>query len=142
MTPTPRNVVALVAASVASNATGTADIDTLGYDYALISVKSNGLSTQSATFLALTLGEGDTTSAYTNISGFVGGTDFTLAVAPNTTNAVGALLGVDLRGRRRYLRLSVTPRTASTVSADVMLFRAKEVPVTAAAAGVGNLVYG
>ena len=143
MTPTPKAIVALTAASVASNATGTAYIDTLGYDYALIAIMSNGLSTQSATLTALTLGDGDTNTAYTNLTGFVGGTDFTLATAAaHTADEVAAVLGVDLRAKRRYLRLGVTPRTAATVSAVALLFRGDEVPVTASKAGVGNLVYG
>jgi len=69
----------LSSGDIATNATHQHSIDTLGFDYASIDVCFEPVAaagTNSAVAIALTLQQGDTTSSYTDVTGFVGGTSF------------------------------------------------------------------
>ena len=103
-----------VEASVASSATHSIEIDTLGFSYASIDVAfSPFTAAATAAATVLRLAQSNTSgSGQTNVSGFVGGTDFTVAAGSTTGAAVGYShrFDIDLRGRSRYLTVYATPR--------------------------------
>jgi hypothetical protein len=132
-------------ASVAANATHTHEIDTLGYEAVSIDVVySPFTATTSNAAPVLRLTQHDVTGTnQTNISGMVGGTDFTVAAGATTGNAgYVARFNVDMRGKRRYLTLYTTPGNAVGVTSVARLGRAEEAPVNAASGNVGTWVSG
>lgn len=123
-----RNVVhsQLVAArAVTNNATVTANLDTNGADYATIIVNISSELNTNAVGPTISLLESDDTTA----------SNFATVTADISGDAVSAkpiVYGVDLRGRKRYLRLSISSATATndhfTASADAVLSRVKVGP--------------
>lgn len=123
----------LVTQSTASNATASAVIDTLGYDFVSVGV---AYSTVSATNPDITLkfGEGDTTSSFTDITALVGSGvgGFTQPNANTNTSVANTIqFDVDCRHRKRYLLLTCTPFTTKTVTAWATLANGDVGPVTA-----------
>lgn len=118
-------------------------IDTLGYNrLSVYYIGATAVSTDTIT--GLKLQEGDTTSAFTDISGAIGGTDFTIP-APNTSAGDEVVFHVDLHGsknRKRYVNIDIvgdaTTRTTGVVG---VLSRAKVSPTTDALAGASEIVY-
>lgn len=147
MLPQNKVVFALDETSKTAGATATALIDCLGYDHLTLSVKCGTADVVSNKPTVLKLQEAETTDAsnLANISGFVGGTDFTI---PNAVTAATAAVqnvyqfNVDLRGRKRYIGLSLSPATTQLVKAVAILGRAEQAPITAAKAGSALLVEG
>lgn len=133
------------AASVAANATHTHEIDTLGYEYVSIDVVySPFTATTSNAAPVLRLTQHDVTgTGQTNISGFVGGTDFTVA-AGATTGAAGYVhrFNVDMRGRRRYLTLYTSPGNTVGVTSVARLGRPEEAPTSASTGNTNSWVSG
>jgi hypothetical protein len=92
----------------------------------------------------LKLQEADTTDAtnLANVSGAVGGTDFTI---PNANTAATAVLqnnykfNVDLKGRKRYLSPTISPATTQVITIIANLGRGEQSPVTAAKANAMTL---
>ena len=117
----------------------TAVIDTLGYDRLALGV---GFSTVAATTpeITLKLGEGDTTSSFTDIDAFVAGGvgGFTKPTPPTNTSVANTMqFDVDLRHRKRYLLLTVTPFTTKTVTSWATLGRPLDgPPATASVEGL------
>lgn len=111
----------LVAArAVTNNATVTANLDTNGADYATIIVNISSEANTNAVGPTIQLLESDDTTA----------SNFATVTANITGDAVSAkpiVYGVDLRGRKRYLRLSISSATATNdhfvASADAILGR-------------------
>ncbi len=140
MQPSSRQVIPFVPTSTASNATTAGNIDTLGYNYLSVDVT---LDTASATTapIALKLAESDDTvvTNFADISGTVGGTDFTMPTGPATNGTWGVKLNVNLKGRKRYIRLSVTPGTTAIVAAVANLHRGEQWPDDATDANVSVL---
>jgi hypothetical protein len=150
MRPQSRLALAIASASVTNGATATATaIDTsppgsvgkakhMTVDLALTTadVVSNKPS-------VLKLQHSDITDAtgYSDISGFVGGTDFTIPNA-DTSNPNLYKLNVNLIGKKRYIKVAISPRTTQTVLGLANLFWTSEAPSTAAKAGVLALVEG
>ena len=137
-TPSPKAVIAISPTSTTNGATTTGSFDTLGYDFAVIDVMATTSNDTTNNFSVLTLSEGDTTSTYTAVS--TGDTDFTIPAADTSNNSVIAQFRVDLRGRKRYLKLSCSPVTTQTIWAQAQLLRGDETPVAAGTAGVDVLV--
>jgi len=137
MMPSPKSVVVVVpGATVSSGATASGSIDTLGYSYCVVDVIAGTSATDSYTLSKLTLTH-NTSAATGGTNLAVGDTDFTIPVS-NVTTPI-AQLRVDLRGKKRYLVLQLTPDTPAYVSAIAHLYKADEAPVSAAKAGVGVL---
>lgn len=133
----------VVPASVASGATASAQVDTIGFDYAEFTVHSDSVAAASNIPTTYTISDGDTSTAYTAIAALTGdgASGFTIPTALSAT--VGNLLcvGVNLLPRRRWLRLQYTPGVAATViAAEVALSRAKDAPSTAAERNVALAV--
>lgn len=138
MTPHPKSLIAISPTSTTNGATTTGSIDTLGYDFAVIDVMATTSNNTTNNFSVLTLAEGDTTAAYTAVS--TGDTDFTIPAADTASAAVVAQFRVDLRARKRYLKLSASPVTTQTIWSQAQLFRGDAAPVAAADAGADVLV--
>lgn len=145
MKPQSKQVIPFLAVSTASTATTAGNIDRLGYNYMSLDVE---LTTASATTapIALKLSESDDTvvTNFADITKFVGGGTggFTMPAGPATENTWGVKFNVDLRARKRYLKLSVTPGTTVIVSAVANLFKEELAPVDATKANVKALVQG
>ena len=141
---TPKSVLMVNQASTTNGATAAGSVDTKGFDFARISVY---LTTTNATGTVpdvLKIGEGATTSSYSDVSGYVGGTDFTLPTTWPTaaTDITGpfAVFNVPLAARERYLQVSVSPNTTQLVTATCDLLRADDAPNSAADANASVLV--
>ncbi len=131
-------------ASVAASATYTHEIDTLGYKYASIDVLFSPFTASNVSIASvLKVGEADTAGATaTDVTGLRGGTDFTIAATGASTGAnIGAIarFNVDLRGRKRYLTVSVSPSTTVAVITNARLSKGDVHASTASEAGVNNV---
>jgi hypothetical protein len=145
MVPASKNVIAITPISKTAGATATGEfIDTKGFDYAIISVIAGTADVVSNTINVLKLEEGDTTSSVATFSGAKQDTDFTIATNAYTSTSNGQNVwsyGVDLRARKRYLRVSVSPQTTMVIGGVASLHRAEKQPATAAEAGSLNAIY-
>lgn len=131
-------------ASVTVAQTFTHEIDTAGYKYLSLDVMFSPYTASNVSIAnILRMGDTDTSGGTpTNISGLVGGTDFTIASTGASTGAnIGAIarFNVDLRGKRRYLTVTVTPSTTVNVITSARLSKAEQHAVTASEAGVNNV---
>jgi hypothetical protein len=89
----------------------TLTIDTLGYDHASVSVlRASNASTVFASVLKIE--ESDDNSSYSNVSGLVGGTDFTIPTVSDTSAVAVVKMDVDTKAKKRYLKVTATPRSA------------------------------
>ena len=138
--------IARVTTSVASSATFTHEIDTLGYKFATVDVIFSPYTASNVSLASvLKVGESDTASqgtAATNITGLVGGTDFTIAATGASTGAnVGGIarFNVDLRGRKRYLTVVVSPSTTVAIISAARLSKGENHAVTVTEANVNNV---
>ena len=135
-----------VEASVASSATHSIEIDTLGFSYASIDVAfSPFTAAATAAATVLRLAQSNTSgSGQTNVSGFVGGTDFTVAAGSTTGAAAGYShrFDIDLRGRSRYLTVYATPALTVGVATIARLSRGEAGPVDATSKGVNTQAVG
>src|SRR5262245_16116683 len=139
-------VVVQPPASVASTATTTAMFDCRGYDYLLVDVLSGTQATTDPAITTVTFKEADNTSA-TSFSSIVA---FTGAAATSTTagfvipavtvTGFGAVLQfqMDLRRRKRYIQLNMTPGTTLVLAAIAKLQRAEVAALTAAQKSITN----
>lgn len=155
MLPEGRQAVAINAASATNGATITSSvIDTVNPDgskseFATIDLIATTQAATNGNPTVLKLQECDTTVAtsFADVVAFVGGTavDSTHGfVIPNgvTSGNNAYKFNVDLRGRKRYLSLVVSPVTTQTFSAIANLFRNGQMTNTAAKANVLALVEG
>ena len=112
--------VASAAATVATNATQKLTFDTSGFDTANVKVLVGTNATTSATFTSMAWSESDTVtnvSSMTSIASLTGGTATSSTVGFVLPGAAGTALGggvacefqIDLRNRKKYLGLEVTP---------------------------------
>lgn len=128
-------------ASFTAGATASGYIDTRGYDYLEVNATMATANVVSNSPTVLKLMESDDTVAsnFANISGAVGGTDFTIG-NHLTADSNQHIFGVDLRGRKRYIRCDISPATTQISCVTGRLSRGEEQPITAAKAGVQTLV--
>lgn len=119
-------------------------IDLMGYDYCDIVVFGGTSDVVSDTLSVLKLTEADDTAAtsFGNVSGAVGGTDFTIATNAytSTTNHNIWVLRVDCKARKRYLKVLASPQTTQVIAAIAIRQKAEQAPITAAKANVLNIV--
>lgn len=140
-----KHYLLLAPQSLSSSATATAVLDCRGWGEAQISVLLGaGAATHAPA--TLSLAESDTTAQtdFVAISAFATSNLAAAVLTTSAATAVGAVLNVDLRGRKRYLRCSVTPNTSGTglVSVVAQLSRGKESASSNAEAGVNAMVNG
>jgi hypothetical protein len=146
--PSPKAVLVIGQVSKTNGATASGSFDTLGYDHATIDVVIATADTTTDGVSVLKLSESDdTTTTVTDIAQFTGGTATSATVgfvlpAGKTTGNTLVKMNVDLKKRKRYLTLTVSPRTTQINYALANLQRAEQHPVVAADAGVDALVNG
>jgi len=133
---------ARVSASVATNATHSHEIDTIGYEYLSVDVVYGAYSAATSQYATvLKLQESDASgSGQTDVTGFS-----VTAGAGSTTGAKNGAVcryNVDLRGRKRYITVVTTPGNATPVVTSARLSKAHEMPYNAATAGVNSYVSG
>jgi hypothetical protein len=134
--------------AVTSSATHSLEIDTLGFANASIDVLFSPFTAASPPTTAATVlrvAQSDTSgSGQVNISGFVAGTDFTVAAGVTATASVGYAhrFDIDLRGKRRYLTVFATPASTSTVITSCRLSKAEAGPMSASEKGVNTQAVG
>lgn len=136
------------ATTAATNATTTARCDTLGFRYALFEavIPPAVATNSSAKFTSLSIYEADTTIYATTNAVLLGTTNATAAagsyVLPawnDTSNPQIVRLGIDLRGRKRYLFALIDLPDVTNYTTFVYswrLSRAEEEPNTTTEAGV------
>ncbi len=138
--------------TTATNATGSNYVDTLGFGYATIEVMAPAATAtnSSAKFIALALTEGDTTSSFAAFGAFTGttnstaaATEFVLPVWNNTSVGSVHKFFIDLRGRKRYIKVAYTPAAShTTICAKATLSRSAIMPDTDTERGVAVSVIG
>lgn len=129
--------IAITPKSYSAAGTVTAYVDTLGYQEAAIDVIMDSQAATTSNLAVLTIGEGDTSTANTAISGLTGdATDGFTIPATQTTPGV-TRINVDLRGRKRWLSLDITAGDVAVIlCATVTLGKAND-STTARAAMAG-----
>lgn len=139
--------VTKAAASVAASATHSHEIDTAGFKYASIDVIFSPFTASNVSLASvLKVGEGDTSGGtMTDIAALVGGGSggFSIAATGASTGAaVGGVtrFNIDLRGRKRYLTVSVSPSTTVAVVTSARLSKGEQYAVTATESGVNTVV--
>jgi hypothetical protein len=137
--------VASLSDDITTSATHSMEIDTLGFKVASIDVafeKVAAAGTNSAVALVLKLQHGDSTSSYSDLSGYVGGTSFTIPTPANTTSDVVVRFDVDLRGKKRYLKVVATGNATGSVYSVARLGKPEDGPDTATEKGASVAVVG
>ena len=149
MLPALKPVLCFADISKTAAATATGMIDTLGYDFLQLTLAEATTNVVSNKPTVLKLTESDTTNLTdaAAIVAFTGGTALSATVGfviatGNTSVTTLTTLNVDLRGRKRYIFLSDSPATTQIVGAWGVLGRGEIQPVTAAGAGVKQLIEG
>jgi len=133
-------VVSAVPTAVGSSAV-TLTIDTLGYDHASVTVlRASNASTVFASVLKIE--HSDDNSSYSDLSGFVGGTDFTIPVVSDTASAAAVKLDVNTQAKKRYLKVTATPAVSVNTVVTARLSRGENAPATASEAGCIGWVKG
>jgi hypothetical protein len=127
-------------AAIVDNASfTTAEIDTVingvKYDWCTIIFE---LGAMDIAMSALKVQQSDTTgSGFADLTGFVGGTDFTLPIA-TSDNGI-CVFQIDMKGKKRFLDLVATGGDGAAgtfASAIAILSRGKEAPTTATTKGL------
>ena len=98
----------LLAPVTAATSARSAAFDTRGGKYASIEIVLGAKANTNSTNVTLQLAEGDTTSSFVTFNSAYNVTQ------DATTNGAVGVYHVDLKGRARYLRLTVTPDTHTT----------------------------
>lgn len=117
----------------------TGQVDCKGWDYCTIDVIGQTAAAGDV-MTTLKIGQGDTTSAFTDISGAVGGTDFTIP-APNTSTGDIISFEVDTKTKKRYLQLTMVGDATTRLTAVTATLSRGEQPATSASGrGLKTLV--
>jgi len=131
-----KDEVMLAPQAVTAGATATANLDTLDHDCAVVRVAFGAISTDGESPIVLKLAESDDTVAtnFSDITACVGGGvgGFTIPARASLQNKI-VRFQLDLRQRKRYVRLTLSPETNDTndnvtVSAIGQLSRSRELP--------------
>lgn len=123
--------------------TGTAD--TLGYNYATVNVALDTAAT-SVSINTLKISERDSTSdSWADITELTAGTASGNFTAPDATGTSGTgdivPLHIDMRGRKRYLRVSLANSSARLSNVVATLERGDVTPTSNTERGVAEAVY-
>ena len=137
MFPQAKKDLFLRTTELTNGATGTAILDTLGFDFAAIDLIATTSSAATNNPSVLKLSEADDTNAtsFSDITAFVGDGSggFTIPNS-NTATASNSLytFNVDLRHRKRYLKLTVSPVATQSFTGLAQLHRGEVSPASAA----------
>jgi len=145
MLPQGKQVICIAQASTTNAATATGNVDTLGYDFLTLDVimSTSDDTTNNPTVFKLAESDDTVVTNFADITAFVGdGTGGWTIPAAVTSGDWGVKFNVDLKGRKRYLKLSVSPLTTQVITAIGNLYRGDEAPVNTTAADVKALIEG
>lgn len=151
LTPTNSTETNTVSGTLTNGGTGYVEIDTIAYNFAEIDVILSKANTTSNGPTVVSLGESDVTgtSNYTTLTQFNGATQtatnvgFLIPVTGvNTAQPNVYRFNVDTRPRRRYLLVSVSPRTTAQLTVNARLHKGFELPNNASKINVQSVVSG
>lgn len=141
-----KTVVFMDAQSATNAGTITSgNIDTLGYKAVEIIIvgTTSDAATNNPSVFKIQESDITTTTGFADVTALVGdGTGgFTVPNSPTatTTNAF-AKISVDLRGRKRYLRMLISPLTSQTYTGIANLYRGQKSPTSATDMGAAVVV--
>jgi hypothetical protein len=115
----------------------TASIDTRGYNFARIKclgLTNVGLNT---TVTNNKIEHSDDNATWVVIDGASAGTGYTPSTNTVATNLAKVIADIDLRGKRRYLKVTFTPNAATVCAITAELSLPSDDKSTAAAVGAG-----
>lgn len=140
-----KSLLVLATASTTNGATATGQIDTLGFANCIIDVNMTTADSTTNKLTTLKISESDDTVAtnFSDVTALVaGGTGgFTLAAPSTSTNQPNLYkFNVDLRGRKRYLKVTVTPPTTQSITIWATLQKPQKAPQVASEAGAIQVV--
>lgn len=121
----------VLAPITAATTARTAAIDTAGADYATIIVHIGAELNTNSTNVSLNLRESDTNAATAFVT-----FNSSYAVTADNTAATVQVFNVDLKGRKRYLQIAVTPDT--TTNGTVITSAISELVMEQTAANSAN----
>jgi hypothetical protein len=137
--------IAVLDENLTSSQTHSPVIDTIGFGHASIDVvfeKVAAAGTNSAVATVLKLQQGDGTT-WSDITGFVGGTSFTIPTPTGTTSDNVVRFDVDLKGQQgRYLRPFATGQATGSIYTVARLSKAEQAPADATSKGALRTVSG
>lgn len=133
MKPESKLIVGVHGESKTNGATTTANFDTLGFDHAIVSVVTGTANVVSNNPSVLKISESDDTvvTNFADITALVGDGSGGWTI-PNANTSVdnAVLFNVGLIGRKRYLKVTVSPTTTQLITATAHLTRGDEAPST------------
>ncbi|MDH3636847.1 MAG: hypothetical protein OES09_00080 [Gammaproteobacteria bacterium] len=143
MRPSFKCDVAITPASFTNAATASGNVDTLGFDAMTLDVFMSTSDSTSNNPSVLKLSESDDTvvTNFADITAFVGDTAFTIPNAV-TSGDWAYKFNVDLRGRKRYIKTSVSPTTTQVIAAVANLYVGDEAPGDTAAGDMKGVTSG
>jgi len=136
-----KQVILNLSGSTAGVTVLTGSIDTKGFSYLSIGVLANSTAAVHTTVANNALEESDDNSTFSAISAAASGTGFTPTTVTVASSGPKIIYNVDLRGRKRYLKVTVgLAATATSVGIFGTLSRASDAPVSATEQGAAYLV--
>ena len=141
-----KSVVALGPISFSAAGTAiSASIDTKAYEELQLVVTKTTHATDYITVLTIQQSDDTVLTNFAAVTGYVAGTDWTLASLTGGTNAAtekaAGVFNIDLRGKKRYFRVLVTNGAQTAiVGITGTLARGSEAPITATNQNAGVVV--
>lgn len=136
MVPATKQVLLNMSVNTSGITVLTGSIDTRTFGYASIAVLANSTAAVSTTVAHNALEESDDNSTFTAVSAAAPGTGFTPTIVTVASTGPKIIYNVDLRGRKRYLKVTVgLAATATGIGIHGTLSRAADGPVSAADQG-------
>lgn len=133
-----KSIAAGKGAVYTSSQTNTLTLDTLGFEYASIDVIYGPAASTSSVAQTLTLQQSDSASAdYGNVTGFTGDLKPAAYAGQTVTDTMTTVrLDVDMRGKKRYLRVATSPNTDTVIVVAARLSKGEEGPYDTTTKGV------
>ena len=133
---------------ISFSAAGTAisaSVDAKGYEELQLVVTKTTHATDYITVLTIQQSDDTVLTNFAAVTGYVAGTDWTLASLTGGTNAAtekaAGVFNIDLRGKKRYFRVLVTNGGATgIVGITGTLARGEQAPITATNQNAGVVV--
>ena len=133
---------------ISFSAAGTAisaSVDTKAYEELQLVVTKTTHATDYITVLTIQQSDDTVLTNFAAVTGYVAGTDWTLASLTGGTNAAtekaAGVFNIDLRGKKRYFRVLVTNGAVTgVIGITGTLARAEQAPITATLQNAGVVV--